>query len=47
MLIYDAIAIVLLVYARIALVPSGIALWPAVVGHVLLAAWAIVQLQSN
>ena len=37
LLLYDALAAALLVYARLGLGLGGIALWPAVVAHVVLA----------
>jgi hypothetical protein len=43
-LVYDAAAAMLLAYARLYLSLAGIALWPAVVVHVVLAAWCVVCL---
>jgi hypothetical protein len=43
-LVYDAAAAMLLAYAGLYLSLAGIALWPAVVLHVLLAAWCVVCL---
>jgi hypothetical protein len=40
-LIYDAIVAVLLAYAGIVLRMSGIALWPGVALHTVLAAWCV------
>jgi hypothetical protein len=42
--VYDAAAAMLLAYAGLYLGLAGIALWPAVVLHVVLAAWCVVCL---
>jgi hypothetical protein len=42
-LVYDAAAALLLVYAGAVLKMAGLALWPAVTLHVLLAAWCVVE----
>ena len=47
MLLYDGLAIVLLVYAGTALASAGVGLWPAVAGHAGLAAWCVVALQRR
>jgi len=47
MLLYDVVAIVLLVYARVDLRLSGIALWPGIIVHVLLGAWCAAILQAR
>lgn len=44
---YDAGAAAVLVYAGTALGVAGVALWPAVVVHVLLAVWTIVCLRRT
>jgi hypothetical protein len=43
-LVYDAAAAMLLAYAGLYLSLAGIALWPAVVLHAVLAAWCVVCL---
>jgi hypothetical protein len=47
MLLYDAAAIVLLVYALVVAKLSGIALWPAIFVHTALAAWCIHGIQHK
>jgi hypothetical protein len=47
MLLYDAVAFVLLVYARMVAGLSGIGLWPAVVVHAALGVWCIVSLRHK
>jgi hypothetical protein len=44
LLAYDLAAAALLVYARLYLSLAGLALWPAVVLHVVLAVWCVVCL---
>jgi hypothetical protein len=41
LLLYDALAALFLLYARMALGLGGIGLWPAVLAHVALALWCI------
>jgi hypothetical protein len=47
MLLYDILAIVLLVYAFAILGLSGIGFWPAAIGHAVLALWCIVVLSRR
>ena len=47
MLFYNAAAIMVLVYAAVGLTLSGIALWPAVLLHTVLAIFCITSLQSH
>ena len=47
MLLYDAVAIVLLLYACMVAGLSGIGLWPAVVVHAALDVWCIVSLRRK
>jgi hypothetical protein len=46
MLLYDVGATALLVYSRFGLGLTGIALWPAIVLHAVLALWCIVSLRG-
>ena len=45
MLLYNAVIIGLLLHARIGLGLSGIALWPVLIVHALLAGWCVVGLR--
>ena len=47
MLLYNLVIIGPLLYSRIGLGLSGIALWPAIIVHVLLAGWCIAVLRVN
>lgn len=47
MLIYNAGAVAILVYAGLAMRLSGIGLWPVVVAHVAMAAWCITILLAR
>ena len=47
MLLYNAIATALLVYARINLGLSGILLWPGVIIHGILGAWCVMGLKGK
>ncbi|HKF63708.1 MAG TPA: hypothetical protein VKB42_20215 [Dongiaceae bacterium] len=44
LLLYDTLAVLLLLYGGLSLELSGIGLWPAVVGHIALAAWSVAVL---
>jgi hypothetical protein len=46
-LVYDGAIAMLLAYAGISSNSSGIALWPAVMLHVVLAVWCLVSLRSK
>jgi len=46
-LIYDAAVAVLLAYAGLVLNFAGIALWPAVVLHTILAVWCVICLRAS
>jgi len=46
-LLYDVLVALLLVYAGLVLQMAGLALWPAVVLHTLLAIWCVLGLQAN
>ena len=47
MLFYDVIVIIILLYARFELGLAGTLLWPAVVIHIMLGAWCILELQRT
>jgi Protein of unknown function (DUF1254) len=47
MLLYDVLAAIPFLYARVALGLAGVALWPAVVVHLALAAWCIAGLRQG
>lgn len=47
LLIYDVIAAVLLAYAYFGLALSGIGLWVALIGHLVLALWCIAALRET
>ena len=46
MLLYNSLMLALLLYARMGLGLLGIALWPAIIVHVLMAVWCVLGLKS-
>ena len=46
MLLYNSLMLALLLYARMGLGLFGIALWPAVIVHILMAGWCVLRLKS-
>jgi hypothetical protein len=46
-LVYDVAAAALLAYLGVARGMTGIALWPAVLAHTVLAVWAVISLRDN
>ena len=45
MLLYNSLMLALLLYARMGLGLLGIALWPAVIVHILMAGWCVLRLK--
>jgi len=47
MLLYDVVATIIILYARVALGLAGIGLWPAVLAHLALGGWCVAELQQR
>lgn len=43
--LYDAVAVIILAYARMALGLAGIGLWPVVLAHIALGVWCVAELR--